>query len=429
MKSFAAVVVATAMQGVLALPAEPVPDREGPLPDDHVVNTREDLAGLRNSACYQNYEGQINPHGLIKYPCISELEIGAYCSDNFENSEKNITDVKGMQSCMFGSGSTFKTDYLCCIKCRTGNGDGAAGSYEANEKFIHDLEDLFVTNNEENRKYSQIAEELRGKVEPARVERTIPPGNINILEYCPSPQRPQHAGAPNSLQAPQEPQKQNNGEGKTEGATATIAAPKVANTSTPAAVSPKVAIVLIKSYMPALFSYGDSRLSANTSVTGNTAIAHVWTTSELHVCATCAAPNLNSITQEENQKFALDNTKLVTIKITPDLGTVQRFLLSDSYARDLPRIDKCRCFTDLPKGFTPTNDAAMSNGQDDASLSVSVGVSVLAISSITSVTADAGLRVAPVEREQNQVSPAGTPGKLDVSASNKQPEELPYCEN
>ncbi|KAM4057860.1 hypothetical protein HRG_009474 [Hirsutella rhossiliensis] len=215
MKAYAALLTVAAVHGVVAAPQQPgekgkpadkdnlAPPRGPTLPADHVIRTQ--VPGLALSACYQNSTGQYKdgiagasiPNDMgdkFKYPCNSEQEITGYCSSLYSN------DRMGMYHCLFGEGSTYRTDRTCCIACRFQNQDGAEGSATESPKFLDALADL-LKNGEGAFDMKELTKQAKEKI---NLKAVVAPNtnfvndkgvaDINILTYCPKIQTPQKAG-------------------------------------------------------------------------------------------------------------------------------------------------------------------------------------------------------------------------------------------
>ncbi|EQL01745.1 hypothetical protein OCS_02536 [Ophiocordyceps sinensis CO18] len=341
------------------------PERRSGLPPDHVVNTQ--VPTLVNSACYQNSTGQTRkPDGSssetnIEYPCVSEQEITGYCHQEFEN------DVEGIKSCLFNTDSSYESDHKCCIACRNLNGDGSAGTVDDADKFIQGLKDSFVNNNPGNRRFADVAAQLRNDIKAvqlkskAKVEKGV--ADINILTYCPNPKLPQQAGSP-------------------KGAAPTSASAAPAATSAPAKNTTKelgehkLAETTIEFYYLGQFSYGNAEASVATNGSASaaeTAIVRMQQDFKLQYCVTCAAPGQSRDGREKSREASIKAVRFEPLdqKALPETcQKASEFHADAEQGADAKQgtaaemlavvnLDQCSCLPPTVNSLTPASPAAM----------------------------------------------------------------------
>lgn len=318
-----------------------VPNRAGPLKNNHHDLLPEPL---RNSACYQNSEGQYingNSGDLIKYPCNSVLDIISQCNEEYGNK-----DVEKQKTCFLGEGSSFETDYQCCQKCRHINGDA---SMDDAKDFLTDLREKWFNNKAETRFYNEIAPTLRRTITPVGIEPTraisaAGVASINIHEYCPEPQLPQVVGHQKGDSAP-------DSSASLEKATA-LNQPAADATVSVAAQPPRFKEVEVSFYEWNKFETSNS-----------TAMVLMLVNCTVRSCFTCSSPNQTLESRNANIRASKEGATITVNNEAPVPGTAKpvevykRQFKSGFNASSIPAL-QCGCLGPVIDGLRPTNLAA-----------------------------------------------------------------------
>lgn len=182
---------AVAIQGAMAQDNALAPNRLTSLDPNHVANSHSQA----KSACYQDSQGQILDNGsILKYPCISQLEIDAYCKQ--PAFEKNR---EAQKQCFFGPNSTFTQDYEACLACKAYNGQVTQKWLDDQKAFIGNLKTKFVDQNPNNDSFESVYERNKpadpvGPPISPKVKVVDGVADINILSYYENPPKSQQYG-------------------------------------------------------------------------------------------------------------------------------------------------------------------------------------------------------------------------------------------